>query len=77
MLGFTTAIYAESALKSGIFVEVIRFLVCIYRSTQPTDLFSSSRYSRFHKGISHFGLQKILRLYNFAKKLYNLKNVTW
>ncbi len=44
MLGFATGIYAESALKSGIFVEIMRFLVCISRSTQPTDLFSSSRY---------------------------------
>ena len=29
MLGFATAIVAESALKNGIFAEIIGFLVCI------------------------------------------------
>ena len=34
MLGFVSTITAESVLKNGIFAEIIRFLVCIYRFTQ-------------------------------------------
>ena len=43
MLGFATTIDAEDTLKNGVSVQITRFFGCIYCSTQPTDLFSSSR----------------------------------
>ena len=38
MLGFATAIYAESALKSGILVRIIRFF-SVYLPLNPTYRF--------------------------------------
>ena len=43
MLGFATVPDREGALKNGISVRIPGALVCIYRSTQPTDLFSRLR----------------------------------
>ena len=50
MLGFATAIDASGALKHSISVRITKFLVCVYRSTQPTYLFSSSRYNKIVDG---------------------------
>ena len=45
MSGFATGISAESVLKNGISLHILRFFWRIYRSTRPTDLFSNWRYN--------------------------------
>ena len=43
-LGFATVIDTERVLKNVRSLYILRFFRCIYRSTQPTDLFSNWRY---------------------------------